>query len=95
MSQDQLSAFFEAINADGRLEEKLKVATDLDAALAIAKEAGFDVTKADCLEHQAKEGLEMSDEDLSGVAGGFLAAAPAAAPCIDWQVQQLFLGPPQ
>ena len=70
MSVEQLSAFFEAVKADAALEEKLKSAADLDAAVAIAKEAGFEVTKADLLKHQASQILEMSDEDLAGVAGG-------------------------
>ena len=47
MSEEQLSAFLAALKADAGLQEKLSGAADLDAALAIAKEAGFDVTKAD------------------------------------------------
>jgi predicted ribosomally synthesized peptide with nif11-like leader len=50
--------------------EKLKGAADLDAALALAKEAGFDVSKADWLKYQAKQTIELSDEELEGVAGG-------------------------
>jgi predicted ribosomally synthesized peptide with nif11-like leader len=48
----------------------MKGAADLDAAAAIAKEAGFDVSKADWLKYQAKQTLELSDEELEGVAGG-------------------------
>ena len=70
MSAEQLSAFFEAVKADAGLEEKLKAAGDLDTAAAIAKEAGFDVSKADWLKAQASQILEMSDEELAGVAGG-------------------------
>jgi predicted ribosomally synthesized peptide with nif11-like leader len=70
MSAEQLSAFFEAVKADAGLEEKLKNAADLDAAVAIAVEAGFDVSKADWLKAQASQVLEMSDEELQGVAGG-------------------------
>jgi len=44
---------------------------DLDAAVAMAKEAGFDVSKADWLKYQAKQTLELSDEELEGVAGGY------------------------
>jgi predicted ribosomally synthesized peptide with nif11-like leader len=36
----------------------------------MAQEAGFDVTKADWLKHQANQSLELSDEELEGVAGG-------------------------
>ena len=56
---------------DAGLQEKLKVAADLDAAVALAKEAGFDVSKADLLRYQAKQTLELNDEDLEVMAGGF------------------------
>jgi hypothetical protein len=36
----------------------------------MAQEAGFDVSKADWLKYQAKETLELSDEELEGVTGG-------------------------
>ena len=36
MSKEQLSAFFEALKADAGLQEKLKGAADLDAAVAMA-----------------------------------------------------------
>ena len=70
MSEEQLSAFLAAVKADAGLQEKLKGAGDFDAAVAIAKEAEFDVSKADWLKHQAKQTLELSDEELEGVAGG-------------------------
>ena len=70
MSEEQLSALLARIKEDAGLQEKLKVAADLDAAVALAKEAGFDVSKADWLRHQAQQTIEMSDEDLEGVAGG-------------------------
>lgn len=40
------------------------------AKVALAKEAGFDVSKADWLKYQAKQTLELSDEELEAVAGG-------------------------
>jgi len=52
------------------LQEKLKGAADLDAVLAIAKEAGFDISKAAWLRYQANQTLELSDEELEGIAGG-------------------------
>jgi len=36
----------------------------------VAKDAGFDVSKADWLKYQAKQNLELSDEELEGVTGG-------------------------
>ena len=38
--------------------------------MALAKEAGFDVSKADMEEYQANQALEQSDEELEGIAGG-------------------------
>jgi predicted ribosomally synthesized peptide with nif11-like leader len=70
ISQEQLSAFLEAAKADAVLQERIKGAKDLDAAIAIAKEAGFDVSKADWLRHQASQILELSDEELEdGISG--------------------------
>ena len=70
MSEEQLSALLAKLKEDAGLREKLKGAADLEAAVVIAKGAGFDVSKADWLRHQAKQTLELSDEELEGVAGG-------------------------
>ena len=70
MSEEQLSALLAKLNDDAGLQEKLKGAAGLDALVAMAKEAGFDVSKTDWLRHQAKQTLELSDEELEGVAGG-------------------------
>ncbi len=45
MSEEQLSALLAKLKDDAGLQEKLKGAADLDAAVAMAKEAGFDVSK--------------------------------------------------
>ena len=74
MSEEQLSAFLAALKADAGLQEKLKGAADPDAALAIAKEAGFDVSKEDWLKHQAQQTTDESE--LEGVAGGLLEGVP-------------------
>ena len=70
MSEEQLAALLAKLKEDAGLQEKLKGAADLDAVLAIAKEAGFDVSKAAWLRYQANQTLELSDEELEGVAGG-------------------------
>ena len=70
MSAEQLAAFWEAVEGDASLQETLKGAADLDAAVAVAKEAGFDVSKADLLEYQAQQTLELSDVELGAVVGG-------------------------
>ena len=72
MSEEQLSALLAKLKEDAGLQEKLKGAADLDAAVAIAKEAGFDVSKADWLKYQENQTLELSDEELEGIAGGAL-----------------------
>ena len=69
MSEEQLSALLAKLKRDAGLVENLRVATDLDAAVAIAKEAGFDVSKADWLKFQAKQILELSDEELEEAVG--------------------------
>jgi len=70
MSEEQLTALLAKLNDDAGLREKLKGAGDLDAAVAMAQDAGFDVSKADWLKHQAKETLELTDAELEGVTGG-------------------------
>ncbi len=90
MSGEQLTAFLVAFKADTGLQEKFKGAADLDAAVAIAKEAGFDVSKTELLNLiQAKQTVELSDEDLEGVTGGFdlqnyIDAAEFFADSIEW-----------
>jgi predicted ribosomally synthesized peptide with nif11-like leader len=69
MSEEQLAALLAKLKDDAGLQEKLKDAADLDAVLAIAKDAGFDISKADWLRYQANQTLELSDEELDGVAG--------------------------
>jgi len=83
MSEEQLKAFLEAVKADTGLQEKLKGAVDLDTAVAIAKEAGFDVSKDDWLKYQASQTVELSDEELEVVAGGVHTDGWG---CSDWVV---------
>jgi len=70
MPKEQLSALLAKLKEDAGLQEKLKGAVDLDAAVAIAVDAGFDVSKADWLKYQAKQTLGLSDEELESVSGG-------------------------
>jgi predicted ribosomally synthesized peptide with nif11-like leader len=70
MSEEHLSALLAKLKEDAGLQEKLKGAADLDAAVALARKAGFDVNKADWLKYQAKQTLELSNEELESVAGG-------------------------
>ena len=66
MSEEQLKAFQEAVQADEGLQEQLKAAADADAVVAIAKAAGFAISAEELQMPQA----ELSDEELEGVAGG-------------------------
>ena len=70
MSEEQLAALLAKLKDDVGLQEKLKSAADLDAVLAIAKDAGFDISKAAWLRYQANQTLELSNEELEGIAGG-------------------------
>ena len=69
MSEEQLKAFLEKVKSDTSLQEKLKAAADVDAALAIAKEAGFAITEEDIHSMQSAT-TEMSDDELEDAAGG-------------------------
>ena len=86
MSEDQLKAFVEKVKVDISLQEKLKVASDADAVVSIAKEEGFSISiddiKAQLLELSDEAGdVELSDEELEGVAGGV---------CVDgWKVSDV------
>ncbi len=67
MSKEQLKAFLEKAKGDTSLQEQLKVAASPEAALQIAKEAGFSITAEDI---QSMQSGEVSDEELEGAAGG-------------------------
>ena len=70
MSEEQLSALFARLTEDAELLENLKSAADLDAAVAITKGAGFDVSKDDWLKYQTNQMHELNDEELEAITGG-------------------------
>ena len=70
MSEEQLAALIAKLKDDEGLQEKLKGASDLDAVLVIARDAGFDISKAAWLRYQAKQTIELSDEELEGAVLG-------------------------
>ena len=74
MSEEQLKAFQEAVQADAGLQEKLKAAAYADAVAEIAKAAGFVISA----EELKKAHVEISDEELDGVAGGNVGVEVAA-----------------
>ena len=69
MSEEQLKAFLEKVKADTSLQEKLKSAASPEAAMEIAKAAGFAITVEDIQSMQSST-VELSDEELEGAAGG-------------------------
>ena len=76
MSDEQLKAFWEAIQSDSALQQKLQGVTDPAAIVDIGKEAGFVVSIDEVQKAQAElANVELSDEDLDNVAGGFHACA--------------------
>ena len=75
MSKEQLNAFLEKVKSETELQDKLKAAASPEAALQIAKEAGFSITAEDIQSMQSAPG-EVSDEELEGASGGFHPLAP-------------------
>ena len=69
MSEEQLNAFLEKVKGDTSLQEKLKAAASPEAAMEIAKAAGFAITSED-IQSMQSEPVELSDEDLEDAAGG-------------------------
>ena len=68
MSEEQLKAFLEKVKGDTSLQDKLKAAASPEAAIEIAKEAGFSITAEDIQSMQST--VELSDEELEGASGG-------------------------
>ena len=66
MSEEQLKAFLEKVRSDSDLQEKLKAAASTEAAIEIAKSAGFSVTADDVQSSQS----EPADDELESAAGG-------------------------
>ena len=69
MSEEQLKAFLEKVKGDTSLMEKLQAAASPEAAIEIAKDAGFAITAEDIQSIQSST-TELSDEELEEAAGG-------------------------
>ena len=69
MSEEQLKAFLEKVKGDTSLQDRLNAAASPDAAIEIAKEAGFAITAEDIQSMQSA--TDLSDDELEGVAGGY------------------------
>ena len=66
MTEEQLKAFLEKVKADTSLQEKLKACTDVNAVVAVAREAGFQISAEELQNAQAKP----TEEELESVSGG-------------------------
>ena len=75
MSEEQLKAFISKVQSDESLQNKLKV--EGADVVAIAKEAGFNITAAELMRYQAQAIGELSDEELENAAGGATVAVCA------------------
>ena len=69
MSEEQLNAFLEKVKSDTELQDKLKAAASPEAAIEIAKEAGFSINAEDIQSMQSAT-VELSNDELEQVAGG-------------------------
>ena len=69
MSEEQLKAFLEKVKSDTSLQDKLKAAASPEAAIEIAKAAGFAITAEDIQSMQSAT-VELSVEELEATAGG-------------------------
>ena len=70
MSEQQLLAFLEKLKDNADLRNMLNAATDLDSAVAIAREEGFDVTQEDFQDFRDGSESQISDQELEQAVGG-------------------------
>ena len=71
MSDEQLASFWEAIQVNESLQDKLQDVTNLEDIATIAQAEGFDISASELTEARAN----LTDEELSqceaeGIAGG-------------------------
>ena len=85
MSEEQLKAFWEAVQTDPSLQAKLRATTDADSIANAAKEAGFEITAEEIEEAQANT-KELSEEELKGASGGFTFAPTCYSDPDSWCV---------
>lgn len=69
MSEEQIQAFLAKVKGDARLLQRLRAATDDESFVAMAREAGFSIDRAELSRYMASQ-MELTDEELEGVAGG-------------------------
>lgn len=60
----------DSVKEDKALRDKLLASKSVEEAVAVANSEGFSFSTSDWLAHQASQTLELTDEDLEGIAGG-------------------------
>ena len=77
MSDEQLKSFLNALWENRDLQDKFKAAGDnISEIIALAKAAGFSINSDDL---SASKRVELSEQDLEGIAGGFFSEG-----CCPW-----------
>lgn len=89
MPDEQLKAFWEAIQADARLQQKLQNVTDPSVVVEIAKTAGFMISADQLKKVQSDLTEDLTEEDLEGINGGVMEGALA------WGKRELGRGVPE
>ena len=65
-----IDEFFQALAEEIELREKINAATSAPDAVKIAGDAGFNISEAELIQAYRSRMAEMSEEQLSSVAGG-------------------------
>jgi predicted ribosomally synthesized peptide with nif11-like leader len=72
MSKENLDQFIQKVTDDEQLQVRIGEEIDIDSLIALGTEHGFEFTAEDLAAD-----VELSDEELDGVAGGAFAIASA------------------
>ena len=67
MTEEQIKSFLEKVQNDTTLQDKLKTASSTDAVVAIANEAGYEISAAD---FKKSTYFSLDEIELEGVSGG-------------------------
>ena len=70
MSKEQFRALQERMAGDLAFQASLKSAGDVESALQIAREAGFDVNQDDVSEYLANQEQALADDQVKDLSGG-------------------------
>jgi len=88
MPEEQLKAFWEAVQADARLQTKLRNVTDPAVVAEIAKAAGFVISADEFKSPHSDLTHDLTGEELEAITGGVMEGALA------WGMRELGRGVP-